>query len=125
MTCICGHPRGWHRVHELVRLVRHCHSWGCHCDRFVLSSPKPCSAQLRQCAVLVLDDPGTHKSADRAEERLFRLIDERYRDLRPLVVTTNVGLMERPDRVESRLSDGSCSTLVNFTGPDRRTPGDT
>lgn len=35
MTCICGHPRGWHRVHELVRLVRRCHSWGCRCDRFV------------------------------------------------------------------------------------------
>lgn len=35
MTCICGHPRGWHRVHDLVRLVRHCHSWGCRCDRFI------------------------------------------------------------------------------------------
>lgn len=81
-------------------------------------------AQLRQCAVLVLDDLGTHKSSEWAEERLFRLIDERYRDLRPLVVTTNVGLMELPDRIKSRLSDGSCSTLVNFTGPDRRTPGD-
>lgn len=35
MTCICGHPRGWHRVHDLVRLVRRCHSRGCRCDRFV------------------------------------------------------------------------------------------
>ena len=81
-------------------------------------------AQLRHCAVLVLDDLGTHKSTEWAEERLFRLIDERYRDLRPLVVTTNVGLLELPDRIKSRLADGSCSTLVNFTGPDRRTPGD-
>jgi DNA replication protein DnaC len=81
-------------------------------------------AQLRHCAVLVLDDLGTHKSTEWAEERLFRLIDERYRDLRPLVVTTNAGLLELPDRIKSRLSDGACSTLVNFTGPDRRTPGD-
>jgi hypothetical protein len=35
MTCICGHPRGWHRVREVVRLVRHCHSRGCRCDRFI------------------------------------------------------------------------------------------
>ena len=81
-------------------------------------------AQLRQCAVLVLDDLGTHKSTEWAEERLFRLIDERYRDLRPLVVTTNVGLQKLPDRIKSRLADGSCSTLVNVSGPDRRAPAD-
>ena len=34
MRCLCGHPRGWHRTTELVRLVRRCHSWGCHCDRY-------------------------------------------------------------------------------------------
>lgn len=78
-------------------------------------------AQLRQLAVLILDDFGAHKSSEWAEERLFRLIDERYRDLRPLVVTTNAGLLELPDRVKSRLSDGSCSTLVQVSGPDRRT----
>ncbi len=77
-------------------------------------------AQLRQLAVLVLDDFGTHKSTEWAEERLFRLVDERYRDLRPLVVTTNAGLLELPDRVKSRLADGSCSTLVQVSGPDRR-----
>ena len=76
--------------------------------------------QLRQMAVLVLDDFGTHKSSEWAEERLFRLIDERYRDLRPLVVTTNLGLMELPDRVKSRLTDSSTSTLVNVAGTDRR-----
>jgi DNA replication protein DnaC len=81
-------------------------------------------AQLRQCAVLVLDDFGTHKSSEWAEERLFRLIDERYRDLRPLVVTTNAGLLELPDRIKSRMSDGSSSTLVNVSGPDRRTRAD-
>lgn len=80
-------------------------------------------AQLRQLAVLVLDDFGTHKSTEWAEERLFRLVDERYRDLRPLVVTTNAGLLELPDRVKSRLADGSCSSLVQVSGPDHRMGG--
>jgi len=78
-------------------------------------------AQLRRLAVLVLDDLGTHKSTEWAEERLFRLIDERYRELQPLVVTTNVGLMELPDRLKSRLADGSCGTQINVAGIDRRT----
>lgn len=49
MTCICGHPRGWHRVQDLVRLVRQCHSWGCVCDRFVPNDQE--------------DEPGTRLAA--------------------------------------------------------------
>jgi DNA replication protein DnaC len=79
--------------------------------------------QLRRCAVLVLDDLGTSKSTEWAEERLFRLVDERYRDGRPLVVTTNQELLELQPRVVSRLSDAGCSTLVQFTGADRRRAG--
>jgi len=80
-------------------------------------------AQLRRLAVLVLDDLGTHKSTEWAEERLFRLIDERYRENQPLVVTTNVGLVELPDRLKSRLSDGTCGTQINVAGIDRRMAG--
>ncbi|MGE5594789.1 MAG: hypothetical protein ACM3S1_01990 [Hyphomicrobiales bacterium] len=47
MTCICGHPRSWHRVHELVRLVRRCHSWGCRCDRFIPFTDDDCEPAAR------------------------------------------------------------------------------
>lgn len=80
-------------------------------------------AQLRRLDLIVLDDLGTQKSTEWAEERLYRLVDERYRDMRPLVVTTNVTLQEMPDRVMSRLADGAVSTVVQFVGTDRRLTG--
>ncbi len=35
MTCICGHPRDWHRGGGFACRGRRCHSWGCRCDRFI------------------------------------------------------------------------------------------
>ncbi len=77
-------------------------------------------AQLRQCAVLVLDDYGAHRSTEWAEERLFRVVDERYRTQSPLVITSNIDVMEMPARVLSRLKEASESTIVYFDGPDQR-----
>lgn len=88
-----------------------------------LETVEQVDAQLRRCEVLVLDDYGTHKSSEWAEERLFRVIDERYREKQATVVTSNLALVEMPDRVRSRLADGSVSTLVQFAGADRRIAG--
>ena len=77
-------------------------------------------AQLRQCAILVLDDYGAHRSTEWAEERLFRVVDERYRTRAPLVITSNIDVMEMPARVLSRLKEASDSTIVYFDGPDQR-----
>ena len=76
--------------------------------------------EMRQIEVLVLDDFGTHKSTEWAEERLFRLVDERYRDLRPLVMTSNVQIGSLPGRVKSRFADVTVASIVYFDGPDRR-----
>lgn len=76
--------------------------------------------QMRRIPLLVLDDFGAHKGTEFADERLFALIDFRYREHRPTVITTNVGLMEMPDRVRSRLTDTSVCQIVNFTGQDMR-----
>ena len=48
---------------------------------------------------------------------MFRLIDERYRDMRALIVTTNLALGELDMRVASRLRDG---VVVQFAGKDQR-----
>lgn len=74
-------------------------------------------AEMRRTPVLVLDDVGANKVSEFAEERLFRLVDERYRDRRPLIVTTNLTLTELPSRMASRLADG---LVLQFKGPDRR-----
>jgi len=76
--------------------------------------------ELRRAEVLVLDDFGANKATEWVEERLFRVVDERYRDMRPLVVTSNVGLLGLPDRVKSRFTDASVAQIAIFDGPDMR-----
>lgn len=78
-------------------------------------------AEMRRTDLLVLDDFGTQKSTEWAEERLFRLIDERSRDLRPLLVTTNLSLNGLPGRVGSRLFDKKYGESAEFFGRDERT----
>jgi DNA replication protein DnaC len=75
---------------------------------------------LAKMGLVILDDWGAHKGTDYAMERLFRLVDERYRDGKPLVITTNAGLTEMDGRVKSRLTDVRVATVVNFVGPDQR-----
>ncbi len=77
-------------------------------------------ASFRATPLLVLDDLGAHKSTEWAEERLFKLIDERYRERRALVVTINRSTWNLLDeRIRSRLSSG---TVVVFEGRDMRQP---
>ena len=66
-------------------------------------------SRLQQIEVLVLDDLGVERGTDWAKEKLFELIDYRYINRLPLVVTTNLSLTdERIDlRLRSRLREGS------------------
>jgi DNA replication protein DnaC len=76
--------------------------------------------QMLRVPLLVLDDLGAHRGTEWAEERLFGLIDARYRDSLPMVVTTNLTLQELAPRVRSRLVDTASSVVVQVSGPDRR-----
>lgn len=75
---------------------------------------------MRRLPLLVLDDLGAHRSTEWAEERLFALIDWRYREGQPLIITSNVPPKELAPRVRSRLSDTAVCEVVLFAGPDRR-----
>lgn len=79
--------------------------------------------QLLRVPLLVLDDLGAHRGTEWAEERLFALVDGRYRESLPMVVTSNVTLQELAPRVRSRLVDTSSSVVVQVHGPDRRMGG--
>ncbi len=46
--------------------------------------------RLRGCDLLVLDDIGAEKNTEAANEALFAVIDARYTDKKPIVVTTNL-----------------------------------
>lgn len=85
--------------------------------------------RLARIQLLLLDDLGTEKISEFTEEATYRLINERYNECLPLIVTTNLVVRAAtagsPDlvgrlgeRLASRLSQ--TSTVVTFDGPDLR-----
>ena len=74
--------------------------------------------ELQAVPLLILDDIGAEKGSEWTRERLFALIDHRYREMLPMIVTSNVPLAQLEDRVASRLRGGG--VVAVFSGPDRR-----
>ena len=70
--------------------------------------------------LLILDDFGAHQETKWSGPLLYRIIDTRYANGLPLVMTTNAKLTEMPSRIISRMSDSQISELVQFTGSDQR-----
>jgi len=65
--------------------------------------------------LLVLDDMGAEKPTEWVADRLYTVIDARYRHMRPTIYTTNLNLDELAARVGERIVDrvlGSCRIVV-------------
>jgi len=80
--------------------------------------------EIRQVALLVLDDFGTQNATLWAQEKLFQLLNYRYVNRLPLVITTNLALDDMESRIQSRLIDPELVTRVNILAPDYRNPTD-
>jgi len=80
--------------------------------------------QIRSSTLLVLDDFGTQSATPWAQEKLFQIINHRYINHLPLVVTTNVPLDDIEPRIRSRLADPDLVSTVRILAPDYRRPTD-
>jgi DNA replication protein DnaC len=80
--------------------------------------------EIRNAPLLVLDDFGTQNATAWAQEKLFQIVNYRYINKLPLVVTTNLDLDEIDERIRSRLSDPELVSAVRITAPDYRRPTD-
>ena len=78
--------------------------------------------QIRSAELLVLDDFGTQNATAWAQEKLFQIINYRYINRLPLVVTTNLSLDQIEARIRSRLQDPELVTSVRISAPDYRRP---
>lgn len=78
--------------------------------------------QLAQCDLLVLDDIGAEKQSAWTEERLYLLIDRRYRDKRATIVTTNLNYNEIEKLLGTRAMDRLLETcgIVKLTASSYR-----
>ncbi|MGB9673519.1 MAG: ATP-binding protein [Anaerolineales bacterium] len=80
--------------------------------------------EIRQINLLILDDLGTQNATPWAQEKLFQIINYRYINRIPTIVTTNMRLDQIEGRIRSRLEDPELVTKVIITAPDYRRPTD-
>ncbi|MEV6524953.1 ATP-binding protein [Longispora sp. NPDC051575] len=78
--------------------------------------------RYRRADLLLLDDLGAARPTEWVEEMTYRLLNDRYAEQRPVIITTNLPLVDFKarlgDRITSRLAE-MCTRVV-LTGPDRR-----
>lgn len=79
--------------------------------------------QVRSAPLLILDDFGTQNATNWAQEKLFQIINYRYINQLPTVVTTNLSMDEIEGRIRSRLEDSELITTIRIMAPDYRDPG--
>ena len=96
--------------------------------RFAYDNPKSTFEQrfeeIRTAPLLVMDDFGTQNATAWAQEKLFQILNYRYINKLPLVVTTNLLLEQIEGRIRSRLEDPELVTRVFIQAPDYRRPTD-
>ena len=80
--------------------------------------------EIRDASLLVLDDFGTQNATGWAQEKLFQVINYRYINRLPLVITTNLSLDEIEARIRSRLADPELVSAARINAPDYRRPMD-
>lgn len=76
--------------------------------------------EIRNIPLLVLDDMGTQNATAWAQEKLYQIINHRYVNKLPLIITTNQDLDEIEGRIRSRLRDAEFVTRIKITAPDYR-----
>jgi DNA replication protein DnaC len=96
--------------------------------RFTYNNPESTFEQrfdeIRTAPLLVMDDFGTQNATAWAQEKLFQILNYRYINHLPLVVTTNLLLDQIEGRIRSRLEDPELVTRVFIQAPDYRRPAD-
>jgi DNA replication protein DnaC len=80
--------------------------------------------EIRNAKLLVLDDFGTQNATGWAQEKLFQIVNYRYINKLPMVITTNLALDEIEPRISSRLLDPELVTQVRIQTTDYRHPTD-
>jgi DNA replication protein DnaC len=78
--------------------------------------------QIRSAGLLVMDDFGTQSATEWAREKLFQILNFRYINDLPLVITTNLLLEQIEGRMRSRLSDAERCQRILIHAPDYRRP---
>jgi DNA replication protein DnaC len=80
--------------------------------------------EIRDMPLLILDDFGTQNATAWAQEKIFQIMNHRYVNKLPTVITSNMLINDFEGRIRSRLQDPNLVTVVKILAPDFRNPTD-
>jgi DNA replication protein DnaC len=76
--------------------------------------------QAKTIPVLLLDDLGAEKRTVWTDEQLYRLLNSRYDEALPTVVSSNLLPDQHQERIASRLQDTELAEVITLGGADYR-----
>lgn len=76
--------------------------------------------RIRSIRLLILDDLGVENPSEWAQEKLFQILNHRYTQQLPTIITTNNSLDDLDPRLRSRLLDTRMVHRVIISAPDYR-----
>jgi len=80
--------------------------------------------EIREIPILILDDFGTQNATPWAQEKICQIMNHRYINQLPTVVTSNMLINDFEGRIRSRMQDPNLVTIVKILAPDYRNPTD-
>ena len=84
-------------------------------------------AMLKNASLLILDDLGAENNTEWSKEKIYEIIDSRYRQSKPMIITTNLTKDQLRDKLTS--GDGVTRTYdrliemctpIEVKGPSKR-----
>lgn len=124
-------PVGVGKTHAGVGALRECHVHGRSVmfapivealDALRPGGPPDAFSRMSSVGVLLLDDLGAERPTDWTAERLYGIVNRRWLDAKPIIVTTNVPAEQLEGVLDSRLFSRLVhdATPVRFAGADKR-----
>jgi DNA replication protein DnaC len=91
-------------------------------SRDMYSKTRPTEDLMNYEGVLILDDLGVEKATDFVVESLYLIINKRYNEVRPIILTSNFNLDELANRVGDRIPSRIVEMchIVELGGEDKR-----
>ncbi len=75
---------------------------------------------IRQCALLILDDLGTESATGWVREKLYQIINYRYMARLPTVITTSLEMRQLDKHIQARILDESHCAVFPIIVPNYR-----
>ena len=100
----------------LSRIKETYNTWGKEGEETILRS-------LSNADLLIIDDLGTEQDTDWSKSKIYNILDSRYRNGLPLIVTTNIPLTELKNKYHERTYDRlleMCTPILNDGSSIRR-----